>query len=317
MKVVIPGGSGQVGTILARAFSRQGDEVVVLSRRRYQAPWRVVEWDGIEVDGWSKEIDGCDVVINLAGRSVNTRYTAANKREVLESRIQSTRAVAQAIARATKPPRVWLQASTATIYAHRYDAPNDERTGVIGGHEPDAPRSWRFSIEVATKWEATAREASIPPTRLVLLRSSLIMSPDRGGIFDMLYRLVRFGLGGQQGDGRQYVSWIHYEDFTRALMWLIDREEFAGVINVTAPQPLPNVEFMRALRTEAHIPIGLPASKWMLEIGAVAMRTETELLLKSRRVIPARLLETGFDFRYPNWPAAAKDLCSAETARRQ
>lgn len=317
MKVVIPGGSGQVGTILARAFSRQGDEVVVLSRRRYQAPWRVVEWDGIEVDGWSKEIDGCDVVINLAGRSVNTRYTAANKREVLESRIQSTRAVAQAIARATKPPRVWLQASTATIYAHRYDAPNDERTGVIGGHEPDAPRSWRFSIEVATKWEATAREASIPPTRLVLLRSSLIMSPDRGGIFDMLYRLVRFGLGGQQGDGRQYVSWIHYEDFTRALLWLIDREEFAGVINVTAPQPLPNVEFMRALRTEAHIPIGLPASKWMLEIGAVAMRTETELLLKSRRVIPARLLETGFDFRYPNWPAAAKDLCSAETARRQ
>lgn len=312
MKIVIPGGSGQVGNILARAFSGQGHEVVILSRRTYESPWRVVEWDGVRVGEWSREIDGCDVVVNLAGRSVNCRYTASNKRQILESRVLSTRAVGEAIAKAQRPPRVWLQASTATIYAHRYDAPNDERTGIIGGREQDAPASWRFSIQVATAWEAAAKEAAMARTRLVLMRSSLVMSRDRGGIFDMLYRLVRLGLGGREGDGRQFVSWIHHDDFVRALMWLIDHDELGGAVNVTAPDPLRNAEFMRILRVAAGAQLGLPAARWMLEVGAVALRTETELLLKSRRVIPARLLESGFDFRYSSWPAAAGELCAAK-----
>ena len=167
MKVVVPGGSGQVGTILARALHRNGDEVVVLSRRPDLRPWRVVPWDGVTLGDWRSEIDGCDVVINLTGRSVNCRYTTANRDEILQSRVLSTRVVGQAIASAARKPQVWLQASTATIYAHRYDAPNDEHSGVLGGNEPDAPESWRFSIDVARAWERAFDEAVVDGTRKV------------------------------------------------------------------------------------------------------------------------------------------------------
>jgi uncharacterized protein (TIGR01777 family) len=256
-------------------------------------------------------VDGADVVINLAGRSVNCRYTPANRRSILQSRIESTRAVGQAIAGARHPPRVWLQASTATIYAHRHDAPNDEATGILGGSEPNAPDTWRFSIDVATAWERTLDEAEVPATRKVKLRSAMIMSPDQGGIFDTLLGLVRRGLGGTAGDGRQYISWIHHEDFVAALYWIIDQAELSDAVNVAAPNPLPNREFMRALRRASGIPIGLPASYWMLELGAFFLRTETELILKSRRVVPGRLLQSGFAFRHPTWPEAATDLVTA------
>src|SRR5436309_910084 len=171
MKIVIPGGTGQVGTLLARAFVADGHQVVALSRNPGKAPWRVVPWDAETVGGWAVEIDGADVVINLAGRNVNCRYTAANRRRILDSRVRSTRAVGQAIATAARPPRVWLQASTATIYAHRYDLANDEATGVLGGTEKDAPDTWRFSVEVAQDWEGAANEVILPRTRKVLLRS--------------------------------------------------------------------------------------------------------------------------------------------------
>jgi uncharacterized protein (TIGR01777 family) len=218
--------------------------------------------------------------------------------------------VGQAIARASRPPRTWLQASTATIYAHRYDAPNDEGTGIIGGSEADAPARWRFSVEVATAWERALDEAVVPDTRKVKLRAAVILSPDRGGIFDTLLTLVRWGLGGTSSDGRQYVSWIHDEDFVRAIYWLLDRPEVSGPVNLAAPGPLANRDFMAALRRAWGTSLGLPASRWMLELGALIMRTETELVLKSRRVRPGRLLEAGFTFRFPDWPAAARDLCA-------
>jgi uncharacterized protein len=309
MKIVIPGGSGQVGTVLSRAFRADGHDVVVLSRRPLLRPWRVVTWDGSSPGSWSSEVDGADVVINLAGRSVNCRYNAANRRKMIDSRVQSTRVVGQAIAAAQRPPRVWLQASTATIYAHRYDAPNDERTGILGGHEASAPSTWTFSIDVARAWEAELDAAATPRTRKVALRSAITLSPDRGGVFDTLLALVRFGLGGRAGDGRQFISWVHYEDFIEAVRWLIAREHLAGVVNVAAPQPLPNAEFMRTLRGAWGARFGLAATTWMLEIGALAMRTETELILKSRRVVSTRLLEDGFRFRFPEWDAAARDLC--------
>jgi uncharacterized protein (TIGR01777 family) len=309
MRLVIPGGSGQVGTVLARAFQRDGHAVVVLSRSPRAAPWGVVGWDGRTLGAWAAELDGADVVINLAGRSVNCRYGAANRRAIMDSRVDSVRVIGEAIARAVRPPRVWLQASTATIYAHRYDAPNDEATGIVGGAEPGAPDTWRFSIDVATSWERALSEAATPATRKVALRSAMIMSPDRGGIFDTLLRLVRWGLGGRAGDGRQYVSWIHEDDFVGALRWLIAHDEIAGAVNVAAPNPLPYGEFMRALRQAWGIRIGLPATRWMLEVGAFVLRTETELVLKSRRVVPGRLLERGFEFRFPAWPEAARDLC--------
>jgi len=309
MRIVIPGGTGQVGTVLARAFHDEGHDVVVVSRRPRVRPWRVVEWDGRSLGAWQREIDGSDVVINLTGRSVNCRYTSANRKEILDSRVSSTRVVGEAIARAARPPRVWLQASTATIYAHRYDGANDERSGVLGGSESHAPSAWRFSIEVARAWERAFDEALTTRTRKIALRSAMTLSPDAGGVFDTLVGLVRRGFGGSAGDGRQFMSWVHYEDFVAAMRWLIDRDDIDGVVNVASPNPLPNAEFMRQLRDAYGVPFGLPAREWMLEIGAIFMRTETELILKSRRVVPARLLDHGFTFRFPIWNDAARDLC--------
>jgi uncharacterized protein (TIGR01777 family) len=306
MRIVIPGGSGQVGTILARAFHSAGDEVVVLSRSPSSGPWRSVPWDGATVGPWAAELDGAGAVINLAGRNVNCRYTAANRRAILDSRVASTRAVGQAISGSCRPPPVWLQASTATIYSHRFDAGNDDVTGQIGGGGPDA---WRFSIEVARAWEAAAVQSAPPSTRLVLLRSAMTMSPDRGGIFDVLIGLARRGLGGTSGTGRQFVSWIHEHDFVAAVRFLIDRPNLSGPINLASPDPLPNAEFMRDLRAAWGARFGLPASEWMLAVGAVFLRTETELILKSRRVVPRRLTDAGLAFRYPDWPTAARDLC--------
>jgi uncharacterized protein (TIGR01777 family) len=308
LKIVIPGGSGQVGTILARSFQRQGHEVVVLSRKAAAAPWRVRGWDAHTVSDWARELEGADVVINLAGRNVNCRYTPANRREIMDSRVDSTRAVGAAIAQASAPPPVWLQMSTATIYAHRFDAPNDEAKGIIGGAEPDVPDTWRFSIDVARAWERAASDAVTPRTRKVLLRAAMVMSPDRGGIFDTLLELVRRGLGGPAAGGKQFVSWIHEVDFLHAIEWIIRRTEIDGPINIASPNPIPYAGFMRTLRRAAGVPIGLPATKWMLEIGTFLMRTESELVLKSRRVIPGRLTQMGFRFEYSDWSAAAPAL---------
>ncbi len=315
MKIVIAGGSGQLGHILCSELGTAGGFASEIVRLRRKPPGGLpaassmdVLWDGRTLGDWIHTLDGADVVINLAGRSVNCRYTAANRDQIRQSRVDSTRVLAEAIQQVANPPRVWLQASTATIYAHRYDAPNDEHTGIIGGAEPGVPSSWRFSIDVARVWEETLAEADTPNTRKVALRSAMVMSPDPGGIFDVLVGLVRKGLGGPAGDGRQYVSWIHGTDFVRAVRFLIDRDDIAGPVNLASPAPSPNAAFMRALRDAASVRIGLPATRWMLEIGAWFMRTETELVLKSRRVVPGRLLAHGFTFDHPEWPAAAREL---------
>ena len=281
----------------------------MLSRAPQKAPWLVVAWDANTPGPWTRELDGADVVVNLAGRSVNCRYTPANRRAIKESRVNSTRVVGEAIAGAARPPRVWLQMSTATIYAHRYDAPNDEATGILDGAEPGVPDTWRFSIDVATSWERALDAAATPRTRKVALRAAVVMSPDRGGVFDLLLRLVRFGLGGQAGHGRQYVSWIHDRDFVRAVYWLIEHDKVDGAVNLAAPHPLPNADFMRALREAWGMRLGLPASAWMLEVGTWVLRSETELVLKSRRVVPGRLVQQGFAFEFPIWAEAARDLC--------
>lgn len=312
MKIVIPGGSGQVGTILARHYHARGDEVVVLSRSpgRASTRWRTIVWDAVSLGPWARELDGADVVINLAGRSVNCRYGQKNRREIMSSRIDSTRVIGNAIASADRPPPVWLQASTATIYAHRFDAPNDESTGILGGgpEEKGAPDTWNFSIDVAKAWEQELADARTPHTRKVAMRSSMVMSPDRGGIFDTLATLVRRGLGGSAAGGRQFVSWVHEADFIRAVEFLIERDSLEGPVNISSPNPLPYSDFMRALRTAMDVKIGLPATRLMLELGAIVMRTETELVLKSRRVIPGRMLDAGFSFDFPDWPAAARNL---------
>jgi uncharacterized protein len=308
LRIVIPGGNGQVGTVLSRHFHAQGHEVVVLARKPLPAPWRVISWDGKNSGQWTSEVENSDVVINLAGRSVNCRYTAANRKAIMDSRTETTRLLGRAIGQLSHPPNLWMNASTATIYRHVYDRAMDEQTGEIGGNEPDAPAKWKFSIDVATSWESAFFDAVTPNTRKVALRSAMIMSPDRGGIFDTLLRLVRSGLGGTAGSGEQFISWINDADFVSALEFLIAHEELDGCINISSPHPLPNQEFMKALRQAWGTRIGLPAANWMLEIGSILLRTETELVLKSRRVVPGRLLESGFHFKFPDWSLAAQNL---------
>ena len=306
MRLVIPGGTGQVGEVLRRAWAGRGDEVVVLARRPRAA--HEVAWDGRTLGAWTAVLEGCDAVVNLAGRSVSCRYSAENLREMMDSRVRTTELVGAAIAGCERPPRVWLQASTATIYAHRYDAPNDELQGRIGGTEPGVPGYWEFSVRIAREWERAQRESATPGTRQVALRTAMVMSPDRAGVFDYLSWLARLGLGGAVAGGAQYVSWIHERDFVRAVDFLIAHEELAGPVNVSAPVPLPHRDFMRVLRHAWGMPLGLPATRWMAEIGAWALRSDTELLLKSRRVVPERLLDAGFEFEYCAWQDAVGEL---------
>jgi uncharacterized protein len=305
--IVIPGGSGHLGRLLAHELHAKGHRVTVLSRDPQPQPWRVVGWDGRTVGDWAAELEGADAVVNLAGRSVDCRYDARHREEIIRSRVESTKAIGEAIARCQNPPRVWLQMSTATIYAHRFDAANDERTGILGGDEPNAPDEWRFSIEVAKAWERALDEADVPLTRKVKLRTAMVMGPQRGGAFPVLLRHVRLGLG-NIGDGRQYISWIHERDFVRAVEWLIANESVEGAVNIAAPSPLPMHEFLRELAGAVGRKLLLPIRPWMVRVGAFLLRTEPELILKSRRVFPARLLERGFTFAFPRWPAAARDL---------
>ncbi|NEA97619.1 TIGR01777 family oxidoreductase [Streptomyces sp. SID13726] len=306
MKVVLPGGTGQVGAVLDRALTAAGHEVTVLTRRPVRA--QDVGWDGVTLGRWAEVVDGSDVVINLAGRSVSCRYTDENLRAMMDSRVDSARVVGEAIAAAARPPRLWLQMSTATIYAHRFDAAHDEETGVMGGSEAGVPDYWAYSVEIARNWERAQAEARTPATRKVALRSAMVMSPDRGGVFDVLSRLVRLGLGGPVAGGAQYVSWIHDADFVRAVEFLIGRDDVEGPVNLASPGPLPHRDFMRALRTAWGVPVGLPATRWMAELGALALRSDTELLLKSRRVVPGRLRAAGFTFGYPEWERSAASL---------
>ncbi len=316
MKIVVPGGSGRVGRILCRAFAARGEEVVVLTRKgaAREDGVRFLTWDGRTLDSWAAEIDGADAVVNLAGRDVNCRYGKRNLREMLDSRVDSTRVVGEAIAAAARPPRVWLQASTATIYSHHTEQPHDDISGVLGGAEPDLPRVWKASIDIAKAWERTLDEADTPGTRRVAMRTAIVMSPDAGSPFRLMLGLARLGLGGWWGNGRQYVSWVHDRDLVRAVYWLLSHDDLSGPVNVASPGPLPQRDFIRELRRAARVPIGLPATRWMLEMGTFAMRTETELILKSRRVVPRRITESGFRFDVTDWSAAARDLV-ARSAR--
>ncbi len=315
MKIVLPGGRGHLGRILTRHFTQEGHEVVTLSRdpdgRADDSAARQASWDGQRLGSWAQELDGADVVINVAGRSVDCRYNKTNLEAMMSSRLDSTRVVGEAIAVASRPPALWLQMSTATIYAHRHDAPHTEKAGTIGGFEADVPSYWRYSILIAEAWERELMAACVPYTRRIALRSAMVMSPDPGGPLETLIRLTRCGLGGPIAGGSQYMSWIHHQDFVRAVEFLIGHEELEGAINLTAPESLPQREFSSALRSACGIPFGLPAARWMIMLGAVLLRTDPELILKSRRVAPGRLLEAGFEFSHPLWRAAAEDLTSA------
>lgn len=309
-KIIIAGGSGFLGTALARAFIARGDEVFVLTRSPQNRTdgAKDIAWDAKTLGDWASLIDGADVVLNLNGKSVDCRYTEKNKRAIIASRVESTRVVGEAIARCKNPPRAWLNASSATLYKHDPAQPADE-TGPTGA---TAAAKDEFSIEVIRQWERALDDARTPHTRKVALRTTMVFGR-ASGVYPVLCRLARFGLGGKMGSGKQFVSWIHEEDFCRAIEWIIQHENLSGPINLAAPHPLTNAQMMRLVRKQCGAPFGLPATEWMLEIGAFFLRTETELIIKSRRVVPGKLSASGFQFHFPQLEDALRNL---ETHKR-
>ena len=302
-RIVLTGAGGYLGRYLAVALKAAGHEPVIISRH---APgdlpgMRCLQWDGLAQGAWAAEFEGAAAVINLAGRSVNCRYNRENRAEILQSRVVTTGLVGEAIAQSVAPPPVWLNAASATIYRDARDRPMDEVTGELGHG---------FSVDVCRAWEKALFAGELPATRRVALRLSMVFSP-HGPVFEAFARLVRVGLGGPLGDGGQYVSWLHAADLTRAVLHLIRDSTLDGPVNVCSPSPLPNRDFMRALRDAHGVPFGLWTPAPALAIGAIFLKTETELILKSRRAVPSRLLAEGFTFQFPTWPEAAVDLVLA------
>ena len=300
--VVIFGANGFLGRYLCRHFARQGREVVAVGRRRegWSGDGMFLEWDGKTMGPWALALEGAGLVINLAGRSVDCRYNEANRREILESRIASTRVIGEAIACCETPPAVWMNAGSATWYRHAEDRPQDEWMGEPGSG---------FSVDVAQRWEQEFFAAKSPGrTRKLALRIGMVLANETHTVFDVLAGLARRGLGGRMGSGSQRVSWIHMDDFLEIVSRLEADTLADGVYNLTAPHAPTNAEMMRRYRETAGMPIGIPVAKWMLRIGAVLMKTETELVLKSRWADPGRLLEEGFRWRWPEIGPALFDL---------
>ena len=299
-KLVIAGGSGFLGKLCQEYFQTRYDQIVVLSRRKDNNHNNIkyVLWDGKNLGDWAEYLDQAHTLINLCGRSVDCRYNTKNKREIINSRVDSTNVLNQAILRCKQPPKIWLNSSTATIYEASYTEPRTEKSKAIGND---------FSMNVAKAWEKSFFSVTTPNTRKVALRTSIVFGKN-GGAFIPLKKLTKFGFGGKQGSGEQLVSWIHESDFVRALEFIIKSKELAGPINIVAPKTIKNKGLMKTLRANLKIPFGLPISKMMLEIGAFFINTETELVLKSRNVTPKVLIDKGFTFKFSNVDQAIRDL---------
>ncbi|MCK7557658.1 TIGR01777 family oxidoreductase [Chitinophaga sedimenti] len=305
-KIVIAGGTGFIGEALVHFFGTD-NEVVVLSRSgSRKLPARYVTWNGETLSGWEQELDGADLLINLAGKSVNCRYTESNKAAIFASRVNSTTILGEAVKHAANPPKLWINTASATIYRHAEDRPQDEFTGEMHND---------FSVQVCKLWEKTFFEQDTPGTRKVALRTAITLGPN-GGVMAPFLNLVKFGLGGRQGKGSQMFSWVHVEDFCRLTNWLFETETAQGVYNCAAPQPVTNETFMRTLRQVAGHKIGLPAPEWLLRMGAVLIGTEIELIIKSRWVVPARLQQEGFRFRYAQLAPALEAIVNELPRRR-
>jgi uncharacterized protein len=290
-KVVIAGGTGFIGHFLEDKFKQQGDEVIIISRRRGH-----VQWNAIPTI--TAALENADLLINLAGRSVDCRYNAQHKKEILDSRVNTTRTLGEAILKTDNPPKLWINSSTATIYRHAEDRPMTESTGEIGSG---------FSVDVAKAWEKAFFDFKLPATRQIALRMAIVLGKS-GGVIKPLQTLARMGMGGTQGKGNQIFSWIHINDLYGIISFMIEHEEVSGVFNASAPNPVNNKTLMQQLRRIAGNSFGIPIPAWLLKIGAVLIRTETELVLKSRWVIPERLLTAGFQFRYAHVEDALKEI---------
>ena len=305
LRIILAGGSGFLGTELTRHLLAQKHSVAILTRSPRLRTDGATEtfWDAKSPGPWTSLVDGADVLVNLTGRPVNCRHTEANRALLMSSRVDSTRLLGEVIAGCVRPPRVWLNASSAAIYPSDTQQPVDEAAALA---EPVLVRAG-FLGEVTRQWELALFGAPAPKTRKVALRITLVLGRN-GGVFPVLRRLARFGLAGSLGGGMPYVSWIHLADFLRAVDWIMTRTTLDGPVNLAAPNPVRNSEQMRALRAACSMPIGLPATDWMIRVGAFLLRTEPGLLLESSRVLPGRLLASGFEFQYPELSEALSDL---------
>jgi len=305
--VVLAGGSGFLGRALAEEFVREGHEVVVLTRKPSnvkRAGVREVEWDGQNVcASWARELEGAAAVVNLTGRSVDCRHTAANRREILESRIYSVEAIGRAIRACAEPPPVLVQAGSLAIYG-------DAGRRVCDEH---APAGLGFPAGVCLQWESAFDSLEFPSTRKVFLRIGFVLGRD-GGALPKLATLARLYLGGAAGDGHQYISWLHVRDFCRLVLWCVERPDAAGVFNATGPAPVTNAEFMCELRCALKRPWSPRTPAWLVRLGAFLLRTEAELALTGRRCIPDRLVEMNFKFLYTNLESALADLLQPRTS---
>ena len=299
-KIIIAGGSGFLGGCIAEHFSRKDFQVVILSRKEKPAQNKISfrTWDTETLGDWQSELEGALCVINLTGKSVNCRYNENNKKEILDSRVNSTSIIGKAIQNRTSPPEIWMNAASATIYRHAEDREQDESSGEIGRG---------FSVEVCKAWENAFHSFETPHTRKIALRISMVLSA-RSGVMIPMMNLVRAGMGGAMAGGKQFISWIHQDDFVRMIDWIMQHEEMSGPINISSPGPVTNSQFMAVLRKEMKVPFGIPQAKWMLQLGAFLLGTETELILKSRRVVSLRMKQSGFQFTYPGITSAVQEI---------
>ncbi|AYA75982.1 TIGR01777 family protein [Bacillus sp. Y1] len=290
-KVVIAGGTGFIGEYFQKKFKDQGYEVKIISRQKQHISWE-------DKENIVEALEDAELLINLAGKSVNCRYNEANRNKIMNSRVKTTTILGESIQACTNPPKTWVNSSTATIYRHAEDRPMTEANGEIGSG---------FSVDVATNWEKTFFSFDLQNTRQVALRIAIVLGKD-GGVITPYRNLVKFGLGGNQGNGKQMFSWIHVEDLFQIVLFLKDRKDLSGVFNCSSPAPVSNYEFMNTLRKTMGVPFGLPSPKWMLEIGSILIKTETELVLKSRWVLPDRLQHEGYTFVYPTLDKTLQDI---------
>lgn len=290
-KVVLAGGTGFIGEYFKTKFKELGYEVQIISRQKHHISWE----DKLSI---KDALEDAELLINLAGKSVNCRYNEVNKNEIMNSRIRTTKILGEAIQACTNPPAIWMNSSTATIYRHAEDRPMTEEKGEIGSG---------FSVNVATNWEKTFFSFDLPKTRQIALRIAIVLGKD-GGVMTPYRNLVKFGLGGIQGTGNQKFSWIHIDDLFQIVLFLKDKEELSGVFNCSSPQPVSNRELMKQLRKTMNVPFGLPSPKWMLEIGSSLIKTEAELVLKSRWVLPDRLEREGYTFTFKTLDKTLQDI---------
>ena len=301
-KIILAGGNGYLGGVLAGYYRHIAGEVIIVSRKPKTPEGNVktVLWDGATKGEWVKEIEGADMLINLCGKNVNCRYTVKNREEIIRSRVVPTTLLNEVVGELSNPPALWINITSATIYRHAEDFAQDEDTGQIG---------YGFSIDVCRQWEEAFFSECKASVRKVALRMGIVLGRT-DSVFPRLLNLVRFGLGGRQGNGQQYVSWVHEQDMARCTEWVLDHPEMNGVINCTASEAIKNTDLMCALRKSYGMPIGLPTPAWLLNIGARIIGTETELILKSRWVAPKRLLDSGYQFLFTKAEYAIDDILS-------